>query len=227
MNEKLTFEIRMRSITHLGRKLYDNLAAALAELVANSWDAYAKNVNIRINDDMIVIEDDGVGMNLTQLQSYYCPIGQEKEINDAPLIDNMKYRPVMGKKGIGKLAAFSLGNEYTVITKSREDQTIRSFTLEYDSMKNYDGDMQVDVEDVTDNTNYPLVNNNGFCVEIKKLRKQIDGRTKAALITRLSRRFSILSDTYDFTVKIDGEIVKFDDNYLKDKIQYIWVFAKK
>ena len=48
MNDnKIKFSIAGRVATHLGRNLYSSNPPALAELVANSYDAYATKVYIK------------------------------------------------------------------------------------------------------------------------------------------------------------------------------------
>ena len=49
----IEFSIANQAATHLGRKLYNSNPPALAELVANSYDAYATKVNIMIDNSFI------------------------------------------------------------------------------------------------------------------------------------------------------------------------------
>ena len=46
----LKFSIANNAVTHLGRNLYSTTPPALAELVANSYDAYATAVNINLSN---------------------------------------------------------------------------------------------------------------------------------------------------------------------------------
>ena len=70
--EKLQLRFDPRTIEHLGIKMYSQLPYALAELVANAYDAGADNVLIKLydndpNNKRIVIIDDGDGI-ATELQ---------------------------------------------------------------------------------------------------------------------------------------------------------------
>ncbi len=225
MSEHLHFNVRLRSITHLGRKLYDNLSAALAELVANSWDAYAKSVSIDFENDRIIIRDSGIGMSHSELQERYCPIGAEKKLSGIRIPSGMNERPPMGKKGIGKLAAFSLGNDYNVITKSDTDNITRKFTLNYDEMKEVEGEFSVEVKTLPVENDYFASNETGTVIEIFNLRKSITGQTKSALVKKLGRRFSLLNINNDFKVTIDSNSMDFEEKYFAGKIQFLWVFA--
>jgi hypothetical protein len=59
-----------RTLEHLGGQIYKRRDAAIAELVANCWDAGASKVDIRLPESTdydsesseITITDDGIGM---------------------------------------------------------------------------------------------------------------------------------------------------------------------
>lgn len=64
----LEFRFHGRVIEHLGTDMYQSPTAAIAELIANAWEADAEEVSItlptgEISDaSLIVIKDNGVGM---------------------------------------------------------------------------------------------------------------------------------------------------------------------
>ncbi len=108
----------------LGKGLYSNHWTAIAELVANGLDAQANNVKIYINmidkkNSTIEIFDDGIGMNYDDLSEKYALIGKDKR-KDRELSDEIK-KQVMGRKGIGKLAALYLSNKYYLISKTKNE----------------------------------------------------------------------------------------------------------
>lgn len=100
----------------LSKDLYTNLYFVLAELIANAYDADAENVYIDINDDSIRVEDDGTGMDSTQLNDVYLFVGSETRNSDENARTSIKRRLKMGRKGIGKLAALSISNGFQLIT---------------------------------------------------------------------------------------------------------------
>ena len=51
-NDKLELKFDPRTIEHLGIKMYSQLPYALAELVANAYDAGAENVRIKLYDNI-------------------------------------------------------------------------------------------------------------------------------------------------------------------------------
>lgn len=109
----------------LGKGLYSNHWTAIAELVANGLDAQANNVKIYINmidkkNSIIEIFDNGTGMNYGDLSEKYALIGKDKR-EDGELTEEIK-KQVMGRKGIGKLAALYLSNKYYLISKTENEK---------------------------------------------------------------------------------------------------------
>ncbi|WP_198144891.1 ATP-binding protein [Pseudorhodobacter aquimaris] len=125
-------------IEHLGIKLYKNKAAnVLAELVANSWDADASWVDVKIdklggprNNGCIVISDDGIGMSHAQIKDHYLHVGKPKRTNARDL--SPRGRRPMGRKGLGKLSPFGIARIVDVCTV--QDNLINWFTLDLDQI---------------------------------------------------------------------------------------------
>lgn len=108
----------------LGKGLYSNHWTAIAELVANGLDAQANNVKIYINmtnkeNSVIEIFDNGHGMGYEDLAEKYVLIGRDKR-DDDKITDDIK-KQLMGRKGIGKLAALYLSNKYFLISKTGKE----------------------------------------------------------------------------------------------------------
>lgn len=114
-SDAIYFNFSYAALKLLGKNLYNNAANAISELVANGLDAKAKNVYVYIDmsdkeHSIIEIIDDGIGMDYADLAQKYVWIGRNKR-NDADLLEDEK-KNVMGRKGIGKLAALYLSNNY-------------------------------------------------------------------------------------------------------------------
>lgn len=126
------FDFSYAALKLLGKNLYSNAANAISELVANGLDAKAKNVYVYIDmsdkeHSIIEIIDDGIGMNYNDLASKYVWIGRNKR-NDEELLEDEK-KNVMGRKGIGKLAALYLSNNYYILTKKKGDLIINQYDV--------------------------------------------------------------------------------------------------
>ena len=220
----LEFSISNNTVTHLGRNLYSTTPPALAELIANSYDAYATNVNILLSSTSISIIDNGKGLDFDELKNKYAIIGSPKQ-KESPFNGLGKRNP-MGKKGIGKLAAFSLGDTYTVYSKTVTSNKWISFTLNYTDMINGDK-CSVDVKEVDLPEEFSEYNNykSGFIVKITHVRRKITANTKKNILVQLSRRFYINQVKDNFSLMINNEEVKLDSNSYYDKIEFLTYFG--
>lgn len=131
-NNAIYFDFSYAALKLLGKNLYSNAANAISELVANGLDAKAKNVYVYIDmsdkeHSIIEIIDDGIGMDYDDLASKYVWIGRNKR-NDEELLEDEK-KNVMGRKGIGKLAALYLSNNYYILTQKKGDSTINQWEI--------------------------------------------------------------------------------------------------
>jgi cation transport regulator ChaC len=123
--------------------MYKRRDTAIAELVANCWDAGAARVDIRLPEPQdydpakstITITDDGTGMTVEQVQKEYLVVGRNRRQKGGGT--GARSRPVMGKKGIGKLAGFGLAAQMEVCTW-REDRST-TFVLDINNLKQEGG----------------------------------------------------------------------------------------
>ena len=96
---------------------------ALTELVANAWDAGASHVRIFIPDkrnDLLYIEDDGVGMDEDEFQNRWMKLRYNRLKNqgrDVVFPDGVNgKRTAFGRNGVGRHGLFCFADEYKVIT---------------------------------------------------------------------------------------------------------------
>jgi hypothetical protein len=111
--------LSLNLLNHLGINLYSNVPSVLSETVANAWDADAEKVDINIDKDArtIVITDTGHGMDLNDINGKYLTVGYRRRDpgNQGATTPKLK-RPVMGRKGIGKLSLFSIARDIRIYT---------------------------------------------------------------------------------------------------------------
>jgi uncharacterized protein (TIGR02391 family) len=131
---KLVMSFDPKTIDHLGIKMYSQLPSAMAELIANAYDADASKVRIALNDDSekeIIVADDGIGMTFDELNEKFLRIGRNRR--EAGETRTAKGRIATGKKGLGKLAFFGIGNVITVTT-CKEGSRVE-FCLDWEALK--------------------------------------------------------------------------------------------
>ncbi|MES1937487.1 ATP-binding protein [Salinisphaera hydrothermalis] len=106
-----------RILELLGPNLYTNIYYVLAELIANAYDADAKNVYIVSNKDDIRVEDDGHGMSYEAGDiTRYLNVAGVSRTTEGESLTKSGARRKMGRKGVGKLAALSVSEEVDVLT---------------------------------------------------------------------------------------------------------------
>ena len=108
-----------RILELLGPSLYTNVYFILAELIANAYDANAKNVYIIQEKGILTVEDDGCGMSYEDGDiAKYLNVAQEtrssKDQDYVPGSDQTRKK--MGRKGVGKLAALSVSPDVEIKT---------------------------------------------------------------------------------------------------------------
>ena len=132
MKENYIFKPHARLLLQLGDQLIRNESIALLELVKNSYDADATNVNIKMENidncekGIIIVEDNGTGMDMEILQNVWMEPGsdyKEKLYLDRKIKSRYNRVP-LGEKGIGRFAVHKLGNEIELISKKKNSNEI-------------------------------------------------------------------------------------------------------
>ncbi|WP_227719084.1 ATP-binding protein [Neisseria gonorrhoeae] len=85
--EKLKMSFEPTVIEHLGVKMYSHTVPAIAELIANAYDACATEVEVRLFDKpehKIVIKDNGIGMSFDEINDFYLRIGRNRREENKP-----------------------------------------------------------------------------------------------------------------------------------------------
>jgi uncharacterized protein (TIGR02391 family) len=121
MSKKLIMSFEANTIQHLGVKMYSTVPPALAELIANAYDACATEVKIKlydVDDKHIIVQDNGSGMSFNQVNDYFLRIGRNRRIEKQ---ESLCGRVPTGKKGLGKLALFGIGDTVSIITNDGKE----------------------------------------------------------------------------------------------------------
>lgn len=216
-------KIDLNVLNHLGVGLYSNTPAVLTEIVANSWDADATEVHVTIDvdKDEIKIKDDGHGMDYIDVQNKFLNVGYARRLNGEELTPGG--RQCMGRKGIGKLAMFSLADTIEVKTKKVGAPicglriSVPELRSKISNSEEYQPeDMSGDIADADIDVGTEII--------LKKLNKRIN-KTESFLRRRLARRFSVIGDGSGFKIYMgDGEVKVQDRGFYSD-IQLLWTFG--
>lgn len=219
--DKFTMKFQPTTIEHLGLKLYVFFPPVIGELISNSWDADASKVEVELpegeiaKDSEVVIRDYGNGMDARALQEEYLPIGRDcrKELDR----DTSKEgRPLMGRKGIGKLSAFGVAS--VLETRSIKGGNAICLRLDYEKMKTWPEDSPYEPDIVYDRCG-ETDEAEGTEIRIRELYRKspIDAD---GLRRRIARRFTILNS--GFEVIINGTKIRPEDRRLKEDCKKYW-----
>ncbi len=200
-----------RIIDHLGLQMYQSPVAAIAELIANSWDADAEHVRVTLPTDvspgaLIVVEDDGVGMRFDDCQDHYLNVGRGRRGDDPDERSADKGRQVLGRKGIGKFAGFGIANIIEVDTTSGEtgERTVFRMNLEALRGEEYIRLEGAPVELVRYNPASPAhVASHGTVVRLTQLALRQRPNVEA-FARSMARRFLLHQQQADFEITING-----------------------
>lgn len=223
----LKFKIELNVLNHLGLGLYSSTPAVVTEIISNAWDADAESVKIdlRLDDDEIVVEDTGHGMSRDDVAGKFLKIGYSRRLREPTgCMSRSGLRRVMGRKGIGKLAMFSLADEIEIVTKA-DGQDAVAFKINVAKIRalaeGNDSDQPVDypVESISIPPDFSI--DHGTRITLRKLNTKIN-RTEDFLRPRLARRFGVFGS--HFKVVLNGrEVTRKDAGFYKD-LQFIWYF---
>ena len=234
-NPKYYMTISLNVLNHMGLNLYSNTPAVLAEVVANSWDADAANVDIKfdVEGKTVTIIDDGCGMDRDDINSKYLYVGYQKRSRTSStsreFLTPIHQRLPMGRKGIGKLSLFSIANKIKIHTR-KENAGPEAFLMDADEIR-----AAIDVEDPSKIGRYvpePIPTSehthdvSGTIIQITELKKlRLTQGSVKGLRRRIARRFSVIGDAYQFSVKIDGQPVTVRDRDYFDKARFIYQYS--
>jgi hypothetical protein len=182
-----------RILELLGPNLYTNIYYVLAELIANAYDADAKNVYIIANIDDIRVEDDGHGMSYEagDIDSYLNVAGVSRETEEESFSRSGSRRK-MGRKGVGKLAALSVSENVDIMTVANDDMS--GFIL---SRRPEEGNKLRPIEE--GNINFDRIVDHGTAIVMRNPQYRLH-KTLAAVKRNLLKIFPLVNS--DFRIHV-------------------------
>lgn len=211
-SKKLKMSFDPHTIEHLGVKMYSVLPNAIAELIANAYDAEAKVVNIVLKEDegekSISVIDDGVGMTFQEINNNFLRIGRKRRKEDNGMSPN-GIRKVTGRKGLGKLAFFGIGDTINIETK--KDGKCVKFTLKWDDLINSKTPEYEPHFDISDCAREET----GTMIELKDLKRK-SAFDKQGLAISLSKLFNFFDESFKVYISYNGD----DELQIDDKLKY-------
>ena len=227
--KEYNFNISLSILNHLGRNLYRCFMTVLGEAVSNSWDADAQNVYITIDRDekVLIVRDDGQGMDEEDFQNKFLKIGYSKRR------DNISHtnsgRPFIGRKGIGKLALLSCAQTITILTK-KDNSNVVGGVIDNSGLDDAIKDDKTSTEyklgvpdEQTIESYSTLLGNNGTIIIFTGIKDGIRNRVDyIRKLVALYFRFSLKDPS--FNIYINDDIITLDElSQIKEKTQFAWI----
>ncbi len=211
-NYKINIDPRILEL--LGPSLYTNIYYILAELIANAYDANAKNVYIIQKNDKLIVEDDGNGMSYINgdVQKFLNVAVETRKNDDDSFVEGSNgTRKKMGRKGVGKLAALSVSEEVEILTTKNDEKS--GFILSRNVPDNHE------LEPIAeDNINFERIRGNGTSIVMRKPHYSLH-KTHNAIKNNLLKIFPLVNQEFKIHIllpnKKDIVINSFEEEIIK------------
>jgi len=229
---KMQFDIG--TIKHLGVQMYSTLPPVIGELVSNAWDADAPRVEIVVPTEPITdsseltVTDYGSEMSDTEIRNAYLIIGRDRRKAEQTEQTPGLNRPVIGRKGIGKLSAFGVANEIEIETI--KNGQVSRFIINYDKLETSAQRREIELPPLPATGTVAK----GTKITLRQIRKFRNRAIRILPLRRgLARRFSIIGPKYNFEVIINGQPITPQERDLKllldigtDGLPYLWEYQE-
>lgn len=199
-----------RILDALGIQMYQSPTAAIAELIANAWDADADRVEVtlpaNLNEGAVIVvaDHDGRGMTFEECQEKYLQVGRNRRVTEGPA--SAKGRPVLGRKGIGKFAGFGIAEIVEVDTVSAVNGERTHFSLDIRDLRS-EGFIGTAPRPV------PLIAYEGpdearrahprTIVTLRNL-KMVNRRDPVVFARQMAKRFQLAAGASTFVITVNG-----------------------
>lgn len=119
--EELKYVVEDSTIVELlGLQNFSTSESAILELVKNAYDARALHLCLKFYDNVLEVNDDGIGMDEKDIRDHWMHIG--KSDKDYQVVDeNNNIRVQAGSKGVGRFALSRLGNN--IVLRSKKENS--------------------------------------------------------------------------------------------------------
>ena len=212
---QLTMRFSGRLVKHLGLQMYSGAVPAIAELIANAWDATAKNVYINVplgksleHTDKISVRDDGSGISFEECNNHYLVVGRDRRSEEGDYsteFGEVKPRKLMARKGIGKLSGFGIANR--IEARTVKDGLVTHFAMDYDSMTRSGNFIEEYHPELLGDDGKKVDEPNGTAITLTQL-KLTRTINNDAFRESMARRFTVLSDPQFAVFVNDGKLTK-------------------
>ena len=231
--QALNFRVSSHLKSIIGRDLITDDFVAVFELVKNSYDAVASEVNIHFTDSCIFIVDNGKGMSYEDLINKWLFVAYSAKQDGSEDASRSDYRESIstkryaGSKGVGRFSCDRLGEFLLLQTKTLESLDINRLEVVWSDFEQSSKDDFINIDIKHAKTDFfvlppevPFSHASGTILEIGFLREDWD-RTKIkelkSSLAKLINPFG--SHKEDFSVNIYAENEKAEDERILSEVE--------
>lgn len=231
MSQILHFSASTSVKNLFGQGLVTDQIAAVFELVKNSYDADATEVNIvfsglNTDDPTLTISDNGTGMDLDDIEKRWMIIGTDskKKTLFSPIFE----RPLNGDKGIGRFSVDRLGAY--LFMEAQKSNCFEQYLVEF-NWTLFDGESRnINDIDIPYKIKNSPISNHGVSLIIKNLRDKWDEIKLRELYRNLRQFKSPFSQEDNFKIYITAPEYNFNKREVTveklEGVSSLWVSAE-
>ena len=225
----ISMQFHPRAFAAFGADLVTNDTVAVTELVKNSYDAFAYNVEVEFGEDkrgkFLQIKDDGLGMTSDIIENAWAVIATPYKERNPIVSRDGKIRRVSGNKGLGRFSAARLGGIMYMWTKNINDSYLRA-TMDWNSfmISSNVNDCRITIQVLADDETF---NPTGTILRIRKLSSDWNKEKVDELKDNLSRLVSPFKNVEQFTIRLispfyDAPIEIKPTDLIENPVYKIW-----
>ena len=203
--EKPHFRVSPAVLGPLGVEQLQDPALAVLELIKNSWDADATRVKVvvdqRTSPATISVTDDGHGMSVGDFRDRWLVIGRSHKRTEAR---DENRRPLIGEKGLGRLASFALGQTITIRSAPEKG---KGFIAEVDWKRLTHAPSLEEYKVPLEEASVPK----GTRVLIRELKAAWEKSHTDFLISHVQFLASLPGEDFRITIRVDGKRQPIED----------------
>lgn len=155
----------------------------------------------------IIVEDVGVGMSREDLDSKFLFAGRRRRQEEPALKGRSpRGRPLMGRKGLGKLAGFGIAKVIQVVTRKQGETHATRITLDYDELvkKRTAHEIEIKDEHLPDGAN---ISPSGTRIILSRLLYDPLKSRSETIEQEIAEHFALIEPD-EFTIKLNGKPVQ-------------------
>lgn len=231
--ENVNFKVSSALKDLIGKDLIRNDNVAIFELVKNSYDAYARKVQITFEENKIIIADNGKGMTFEDLKNKWLFLAYSAKkdgTEDSEKDKQTSYRDLInrhyaGAKGVGRFSCDRLGESLVLITRNNNSKYVEKIAVNWN-------DFEQDQEKIFEEINlhhesteqlpqFPDSYKTGTILEISNVREKWDRTKILGLKGSLEKLINPFSETADFEIEIICEAEVSKDIKIKNNDEFL------